>query len=113
MNAGLPQRPEPPEGGSLWAGFGLGWLVIVGGYGLLWMIAVSGVINRVPSILYSIFPLSWPLPWLAFAGLVVMFSVRNKPRSIKGMFLALASMVGLALLLVAACFGFFSLSGFH
>ncbi|MEO8671885.1 MAG: hypothetical protein ABI411_11260 [Tahibacter sp.] len=108
-------RPRPPQaapGGSLWLGFGLGWLVLVAGYIAVGMIlyGLDSTSTNPPDALIA---LMVALPWIAMIGLMVGFTVRGKPRVALGMLVALGSMVGLVLLLVAACFGLFAVSGMH
>jgi hypothetical protein len=61
--------------------------------------------------LYTLLPLLYLVPWALVLALIVWFAVKNKPRSALGVALAIGSMIALAILLVAACFGIVALSG--
>lgn len=109
-----PAPPKDPARGSLLLGFLLGWGAVFGGYVVLGGLAallfsVAG--NSGNNGIFMLLPLLYALPWAAVLGLIVWFAVKNQPRSALGVVLAIASMVGLAILLVAACFGLFALSG--
>jgi hypothetical protein len=116
------QAPASPPGppvkdtarGSLLLGFLLGWAAVFGGYVVLGSLAallVNVVGNDGNNVLFMLLPLLYALPWALVLGLIVWFAVKNQPRSALGVVLAIASMIGLAILLVAACFGIFALSG--
>ncbi|MEO5596860.1 MAG: hypothetical protein ABIQ97_06900, partial [Lysobacteraceae bacterium] len=51
------------------------------------------------------------LPLLAMLVLLIWFSNQGKPRAVKGVLLSFASMVGLFVLLMAACFGLIAMNG--
>jgi hypothetical protein len=92
-----PAAPEPgncsPEQGSLAAGMGLAWLVMVVGEFLILVSRGFGNLWAPPVII---------VVWGALL-------LGSKPRTGKGMFLGLLSIVAVAVLLVAACFGLFAL----
>lgn len=92
-----PLPPEStPSAGSLAAGIGLAWLIVVAGEILAFMTRSSGAL--------------W-LPPLALIVWAVVLLIQGKSRTGKGMFLGLLSIVAVLLLLVAACFGL--MSNFH
>lgn len=103
--APLPPEPSPsatakPQDsqGSLLGGIGLAWAIMVGGS------LVVGPINVA----------LWLVPPVAILIIAVVFMVNGKSRTGRGMLLGLASIVAVALLLVAACFGLlFSNGGLH
>ncbi|HET8942609.1 MAG TPA: hypothetical protein VFN13_11555 [Rudaea sp.] len=71
-------------------GFGLAWLIVVVGHILL--------ISR--SAMMTLF-----LPELATIILAIVMAAQGKSRTATGICIGLATMFGVALLLVAACFG--------
>ena len=101
-----PPQPPPSGGepassrGSLAAGVGLAWLVMVVGEILVVMTGSLG------AILGGI-----GLPPLAAIVWAFVLLGQGKSRTGKGMFLGLLSVVAVLLLLVAACFGL--MSNFH
>jgi len=103
-----PPVPEhsPPDKGSLAAGVGLAWLVMVIGELLVFMAGSS-----FNSIMVGVL-----LPPVAIVIWAVVLLGQGKTRTGKGMFLGLLSIVAVLLLLVAACFGLLSnmhLGGMH
>lgn len=113
-----PSVPPPdPSRGSLLVGFLLGWAVLVGGYVVFgFLVAILAQLggSGVDGVMSAVYVLGGSLPWVAIIGLIVWFAAKNKPRSALGVALAIVSMVGLALLLVAACFGLLAASdGWH
>jgi hypothetical protein len=97
-----PPPALPPEStpstGSLAAGVGLAWLVVVAGEMLMLMTRSSGAF--------------WLPPLALIVWAVVLFN-QGKSRTGKGMLLGLLSIVAVLLLLVAACFGLMSNSNWH
>lgn len=91
--------PAPP-GGSLAAGVGLAWLIMVVGELLVMLTGSLG------AILGGI-----GLPPLAVIVWAFVLLSQGKSRTGKGMFLGLLSVIAVLLLLVAACFGL--MSNFH
>lgn len=91
--------PAPP-GGSLAAGVGLAWLVMVVGELLVMLTGSLG------AILGGI-----GLPPLVVIVWAFVLLSQGKSRTGKGMFLGLLSVIAVVLLLVAACFGL--MSNFH
>jgi len=105
-----PLPPPPPENrGSLGLGIGLAWACLIAGY------TVSSVIA---GVMYEAFPpdlrnavaiLAVLLPWLLMVGLIVWLSTRGMTRTAIGIAAGIGSIFGVALLLVAACFGLFAM----
>ena len=100
--------PVPPasagepgsSGGSLAAGVGLAWLVMVVGEIL---VVVTGNLGAILG--------GMGLPPLAVIVWAFVLLGQGKARTGKGMFLGLLSVIAVLLLLVAACFGL--MSNFH
>mgnify|MGYP000670991297 FL=1 len=78
-----------------------GFSNLIGGYNSLLFQGVSGI--------------SFTLPLVTVIVAMVWFGNKGKSKIVKGIAAALASMIDLILLLVAACFGIFAMSGsgFH
>lgn len=93
--------PGSDERGSLAAGVGLAWAVVVGGH-LVLLLPLLGFASRGGGEALFLLQLV-PLP--AAVILAVVLIARGRSRTGAGVFLGLASIVGVALLLVAACFG--------
>lgn len=92
----LPHKPDR-SAGSLAAGVGLAWAIMLVGESLVMLT------NNISALLGGIL-----LPPLAIIVCGVILLNGNKPRTGKGMFLGLLSIVAVVLLLVAACFGMMS-----
>lgn len=84
-----PNRQAPKQPESLWSGIGMAWAVMVGGELAL---AKLGLV-------------AWAVPPAAVVVWAVVLLARGRTRTGSGMLLGLASVVAVALLLVAACFG--------
>ncbi|MBT2118474.1 hypothetical protein KK141_20075 [Dyella sp. LX-66] len=84
-----PAAPAPKDQGSLWGGIGLAWAVMVGG----------------EAVLFSAGLVAWVVPPVAIVVWAVVLLIQGRTRTGRGMLLGLASIVAVALLLVAACFG--------
>lgn len=97
-------QDEPPEDkGSLGLGIGLAWAIAVVGTPVSIGITVgarSGF-NGLPFVL-------WSLPYVLIVVLAVLNYRKGKTRMGHGLLLGLLSIVAVALLLVAACFGMLS-----
>jgi hypothetical protein len=105
-----PLAPVPPqsprnEQGSLGLGIGLAWACLIAGYtassvmaGLMLDAAPVGMRNGL-----AIFAVL--LPWLLMVGLIVWLAQRGQSRTAIGIAVGIGSIIGVALLLVAACFG--------
>jgi len=104
-----PQAAGPDPRGSRWAGFGLYWLISVGG-GFASMFA-AGLLSRLfwsPGALYL---LATAAPWLAILILGIWFLGKGKSRTAQGLLFGFLSQIGLAVLFVAACFGIIAMNG--
>lgn len=100
-------RDKPSEdNGSLGAGIGLAWAIAVVGTSLCGslMVALTPVFNEWAVAL-------WLLPYVLIIILAIIQYRKGKTRTGLGLMLGLLSMIAVALLLVAACFGM--LSGFN
>ncbi len=114
MNAPLPPRPPPSDPrGSLGLGIGLAWACLVGGYVFCGMLlgALSGL--HFGDAVMGIVALLVLLPWAAMIALIVWLAARGKTRTATGIGVGIASIFGVGLLLVAACFGLLSNTNFH
>ena len=114
MNAPLPPRPPPSDPqGSLGLGFGLAWACLVGGYMVCAMLL--GVVSNLHmgDAAIGVAALLVLLPWALMIGLIVREVARGRTRTAKGIAIGMASILGVALLLVAACFGILSTTNFH
>lgn len=97
-----PDKPQTPEdNGSLGTGIGLAWAIAVVGTPLC--IAIVATLN----IKSSAFALAL-LPYLLIVVLAILQYRKGKPRTGLGLMLGLLSIIAVALLLVAACFGLLS-----
>lgn len=94
---------EPPKSeGSLAAGIGLAWAVMVLGEIVLGGLGVSA---------HPLFLGGWFVPPLVVVIWAISLINRGVRRTGKGMLLGLASVVAVVLLLVAACFGLLMMGG--
>jgi hypothetical protein len=107
-----PQSSKPPaDNGSLLIGFVLGWVAMVVGVvvnAVFWALQSSLGLPGADIIFMGV----GTLPLLAMIALAVWFSKQGKSRSALGVLVAFGSMLGLLLLLVAACFGILLTGGF-
>ena len=118
----LPTQPAPPTqpnanpGGSLGSGIAIAWACLIGGYIVVSVLAsgIFRVINGVNSDLGVILAaLMCLLPWIVMIALIVHFAKKNQSRTALGIGVGIASIIGVLLLLVAACFGLLSNTNFH
>lgn len=113
-SAQIDAQPTGPDArGSRWAGFGLYWLILIGGSLLVGVLGyaasfVDGLFIGAFGGLFSLFGL---LPWLAELGVGIWLASKGKTRTAQGILFGFLSMIGLALLLVAACFGIIAMNG--
>lgn len=116
-----PAQPAPAApsnanpAGSLGLGIALAWGCLIGGYIAVAMIAgiifeVAGGGSQAGALLAV---LTMVLPWVAMIALIVYFAKNNKPRTALGVGVGIGSIIGVLLLLVAACFGLLSNTNFH
>jgi hypothetical protein len=113
MSTPLPPQPPRTDQGSLGLGIGLAWACLIAGYtassviaGL--MIEVAPMDLRNALAVFAVL-----LPWLLMVGLIVLLAKRGQTRTAIGIAVGIGSIVGVALLLVAACFGLLSGTNFH
>jgi hypothetical protein len=106
--------PSPPPRVSIWPGFWLAWAALIGGYmvtfGILSTFATVFRGGGVPDGVWILIGLS---PWLLIVGLIVWSGATGRPQLAKGVAIGLASIIGIGLLLFAACFGLLATSNFH
>ena len=112
-----PTEPQPQPvaktAGSLGAGIALAWACFIGGYFLVGMMSslVFSVFNSQGGAFIAL--LLALLPWIAMVVLIVHFRNTNQPRTALGIGVGIASIIGVVVLLVAACFGLLSNTNFH
>lgn len=116
MSTPQPVQSDTKANGSLGLGIALAWACLIGGY--IVVATLAGVLFSVTRGMDSNVGATLAiglsaLPWIAMLGLVVYFVVNNKPRTAVGIAAGFASIVGVVLLLVAACFGLFATANFH
>ncbi len=97
----------PVQRGSLLAGVASAWALLIGGY-----MVVAALFSAVGTVTPAIGMLIVALPWLAMIGLLVWFATNGRPRSAIGVLIGIGTIIAVALLLVAACFGLLS-GGLH
>ena len=96
--------------GSRKTGFGLFWLVAVGGSIALMLLAgLLSSISLYSPILFSLLGLA---PWAAALALAIGLVSKGKTRTAQGIAFGFLSLFAVGLLLVAACFGILALGGF-
>jgi hypothetical protein len=113
-----PPAPPPANSeGSLGLGIAIAWACLIGGYVIVGAVASSLVMasrqlldNEFANLLAIVSVL---LPWVAMIGLIVYFASIGRIRTAKGVALGIASIIGVLILLIAACFGLLSSTNFH
>lgn len=111
MNAPNPVPVDPSKAasrGSLALGVALAWAMMVGGY--LVVILIAATIGPMTNGAYL--PVLSLLPWVGLIGLIVWFATHDRPRTAIGVVIGIASIIGVGLLLIAACFGLLA-TNFH
>ncbi|HZX90715.1 MAG TPA: hypothetical protein VFE67_08735 [Rudaea sp.] len=113
-----PSTPQTadPKNGSLGAGIALAWACLIAGYFVVGALSsvVFSVLNGANSGFGAMLAiLLFLLPWAAMIWLIVHFRKTNQPRTALGIGVGIASIIGVLLLLVAACFGLLSNTNFH
>lgn len=106
--------PPPAENrGSLGLGIGLAWACLIAGYTVSSVLV--GALYRVAAYPAgdALIILGVLLPWLLMIALIIWLVRRGQPRTAAGVGVGIASILGVALLLVAACFGLLSSGNFH
>jgi hypothetical protein len=95
-------RPPRPQGqGSLLPGVACAWGMLIGGYALAIALLNIGTGNGNDGAIVLLLA----LPWLGMLGLIVWFATTGRPRSALGVLVGIGTIIGVGLLLVAACFG--------
>ncbi|KGI78314.1 hypothetical protein [Oleiagrimonas soli] len=89
---------KPPRRGSIAAGIGLAWLIMIAGHLLL---------TPFGGLAFT------PLPEALVGVAAAVCYGKGIPRTGQGLLLGLASLLAVILLLVAACFGMLALGSFH
>jgi len=113
-----PSTPQAADqkNGSLGAGVALAWACLIGGYFVVGVLSgiVFSVLNGANSSFGAMIAiLLFLLPWAAMIWLIVHFGKTGQPRTALGIGVGIASIIGVLLLLVAACFGLLSNTNFH
>jgi len=111
MNAPNPSDdPQSDARGSRWLGFGLFWLILIGG-GIVIGIASTAFGMLSHGLGVGLVSLGWLLPWIAPLVVAIWFANKGKTRTAQGIAFGFLSLFAVGLLLVAACFGIFFLGG--
>jgi len=95
-------RPQGQQGqGSLLLGVACAWGMLIGGYALaIALLNIGSGAGNDGAIMLLL-----ALPWLGMLALIVWFATTGRPRSALGVVVGIGTIIGVALLLVAACFG--------
>lgn len=106
----VPNAPRPADPrGSLVLGVIMAWGTLIGGYVVVALLA--GMLPSSSDVApYVVLML---LPWIAMVALALGLTRKGKPRTAKGVLIGIASIFGVGLLLLAACFGLLTTSNFH
>ena len=108
-----PSNPAvKPANGSLGVGVLIAWSCLIGGYFAVG-IAISLFGSIASSLAAALFPLLALAPWILMIVFAVRYSQRGESRTALGIGVGFASILGVGLLLVAACFGLLSNTNFH
>ncbi|HEV7490062.1 MAG TPA: hypothetical protein VGO25_04605 [Rhodanobacteraceae bacterium] len=91
--------PRNPRG-SLLLGVACAWGMLIGGYIVISLLASLLTSGDSAAIIVLML-----LPWIGIVALIVWFAMRGQPRTAGGVAIGLASIFGVGLLLIAACFG--------
>jgi len=116
MNAPLPpQRPPADPRGSLGLGIALAWACLIAGYTLCGFLfgAMISLDPHMGDSAIAVAVLLALLPWVAMIALIVWMAARGQSRTALGVAVGIASILGVALLLVAACFGLLANTSFR
>ena len=114
-----PTPPKKPDGekGTAVIGFFIGWSLIIGS-SLITIFIVSVLINIASAtsggndvIYQAIALISFLIPIAIIISAMVWFGKKGKSKTVKGIGAAIISLIALAILLVAACFGILAMSG--
>jgi len=95
-------RPPRPQGqGSLLFGVACAWGMLIGGYALAIALLNIGTGTGNDGAIVLLLA----LPWLGMLALIVWFAATGRSRSALGIVVGIGTIIGVGLLLVAACFG--------
>jgi len=100
--------------GSFWLGFWLAWGALFAGYTLVvsFLASIANMV-RGGGVPHAVWIFLAFCPWLLILALIVVFAAKGKPLTAKGVAVGLASILGIGLLLFAACFGILMNTSFH
>ena len=104
MSTPTPPSSKPDSRGSLGLGIALAWAALIGGYTLVAFVASVNAHYTDTGVAVLLLA-----PWALMLALIVWFASNNQPRTAMGIGVGIASIVAVALLLVAACFGIFAI----
>jgi hypothetical protein len=91
--------PAQQRQGSLLLGVACAWGMLIGGYALaIGLLNIGNGNDAAITLLLA-------LPWLGMLALIVWFATTGRPRSALGVVVGIGTIIAVALLLVAACFG--------
>src|SRR5262249_12663557 len=113
---GVPAGPPAPTApGSLALGIVIAWACLIAGYFVvgLFVSAIAGLVRGGSDFVTLIALLSALAPWVAMLVLAIWFAKKGERRTALGIGVGFASILGILLLLVAACFGILSGTNFH
>lgn len=112
QNVTPPVPPAAPAKGSLGIGVAIAWACLIGGYVGAGILAsmLSGFSSSSGAALFALLALA---PWILMLVFAVRFAAKGQPRTAAGIGVGFASILGVGLLLVAACFGLLSGTNFH
>ena len=107
-----PIPPAASANGSLGVGVLIAWACLLGGY-IGVGIVVALLSGASSSLAATLLPLLALTPWILMIVFAIRFATRGQSRTAAGIGVGFASIMGVALLLVAACFGLLSNANFH
>ena len=112
-----PAKKPDADKGTVLSGFFIGWGLIIG-ISLITIFIVSVLINIASAtnggndvIYQAIALISFLIPIAIIISAMVWFGKKGKSKTVKGIGAAIISLIALAILLVAACFGILAMSG--
>ena len=108
-----PAPAQPLAGkGSMGIGILVAWACLIGGYVAIGVVVTA--LGQMSSALAAIVgPLLLIAPWIAMLVFALLYAGKGQSRTALGIGVGFASIIGVALLLVAACFGLMSGTKFH
>jgi cytochrome bd-type quinol oxidase subunit 2 len=113
-------QPDTDKG-SVLSGFFIGWGLMIGcvmlaGFFIAILNEVSNSISNYDNFIFQTLALvTIVLPIIIVVSAMIWLGKKGKSKTVKGIAASVISLIALALLLVAACFGIFAMngSGFH